>query len=70
MFNVKSLRKIVLSAQSPKEKASAIMIFSVVTIKNLKCVVPNSSEHSGHLQLTEILFALFTITKDLINLQS
>ena len=70
MYNVNSIRKSVLSAQSHKEKVSAIMNFLVVTIKNLKCVVPDSSEHSDHLQLTENLFALFTITNDLINLQS
>ena len=49
MYNVNSIRKSVLSAQSHKEKVSAIMNFLVVTIKNLKCVVPDSSEHSDHL---------------------
>ena len=33
MYNVNSIRKFVLSAQSPKEKGSAIMNFLVVTIK-------------------------------------
>ena len=70
MYNVNSIRKFVLSAQSPEEKASAIMKFSVVTLKNLKSVVPDRIEHSDHLQHTKNLFALFTITNDLINLQS
>ena len=36
MYNVNSIKNIVLSAQHPEEKASAIVIFLVVTIKNSK----------------------------------
>ena len=59
MYNVNSISKFVLSAQCPKKKASAIMNFLVVTIKNLKCVVPNSSKHSDHLYSLKTCLAIY-----------